>query len=213
MKLPGKIKSDVKNCASFVAVAVGMANIETQRPLFFVTTGGTVLLYEDNHHKLFRKSLLTMMFNLQALLTTTSLFTISIITITTTHAIEFDIHPGAVAAIFRNYDIDEDETFPNCQPLYVAESVCPKDEKTACGPMKGIEKFCKKTIGEDETLRLKDVPGGEKENAIEGCKKFVSYRFDKEREKYQSCCGTVYCQDYYAELLLKQNEDDGSDEL
>ena len=79
--------------------------------------------------------------------------------------------------------------------------------------MKGIEKFCEKSIGEDETLKLKDVPGGDKENAIEGCKKYVSYRYDEENEKYQSCCGTGYCQDYYAELLLKKNAGDGSGEL
>ena len=141
------------------------------------------------------------MFSLKSTLITIALFA------TSSFALDYEIHPGAAAGIYRNYDIDlEEEEFPMCQPTYVANSICPDDEDIPCGDIEEIEEFCKKVIRKDNVILAQGIPPGEKENAIEGCKNFVQYRFDEKLETYGSCCPTKYCDDYYTELLLAEKK-------
>ena len=65
--------------------------------------------------------------------------------------------PAEMAEIFVTYDVAE-EDLPDCQPEAIDKFLCPSEEKLPCGPIAGIEKYCKDLLGAEVVAKY---PGGD----------------------------------------------------
>ena len=63
------------------------------------------------------------------------------------------LSPEALAEIYSQYDVPEEDA-PDCQPEAIDSLLCPnpdtkEGEKLPCGPLDGIEQFCRDKLGDE----------------------------------------------------------------
>ncbi len=146
--------------------------------------------------------------NLKAFLITTALFATS-----TFAELEDGMAPEAIAAVFKKYDVPEDEE-PECQPSFVDGYLCPEDEEIPCSPIEEIEEYCKEILGRGIYNEMKNVPKNEGNNAIEGCIKYVGYHVVE--SNHLACCESEVCEEFlekaFTNLENYYEDDDNVDD-
>ena len=109
-----------------------------------------------------------------------------------------DLKPEEIATIFREYDTEVDEE-PDCQPPYMDNILCPKDEKVPCSPVSEIEAYCAGLLGETIANEMKNVELEKGLNAMEGCMKYVGYHVVD--NYHLACCESEHCDDWLEEMF------------
>lgn len=95
-----------------------------------------------------------------------------------------------VAEIFQRYDYDASQ-LNEVECRDDMESVlCPlvDEEHIACEGIDAVEKFCRRILGEDLVQEQISLVGGQGQNALEGCKNYVSWDEDR-----LNCCPSDRC--------------------
>ena len=110
---------------------------------------------------------------------------------------------------YKQYDISKfDNERPECiENEY--QNLCPTDNRIPCGPLDEIRSFCIEQLGNDISKKMKQIPKDSKENALEGCIRYVGdYTCDY---NHFACCHSDVCTDFYYEqykCMWKMDDDD-----
>ena len=103
-----------------------------------------------------------------------------------------------IESIFLLYDLPEDDA-PDCQTEAIDKQICPSnadDSNLACGPVEGIEEYCKNLL-KDTVTKYVGVKEEEGKNALAGCVKYVGFHVFT--HDHMACCDSDFCEDWIGE--------------